>query len=99
MAQYLVDDAGVGITIPIGVGVPKFTTSKYIRVAWDFPINAPDPVYFEIVVFTGSDPTDENSYLYPTFSVGGDQRVWVKATTYSGTATLQAAVRAVYFKG
>jgi hypothetical protein len=99
MSQYLIDDSGIGISVPVGTGNVTFTTSKYIRVAWDFPINAPDPVYFQIVVFTGSDPTDENAYLYPAFSVGGDQRVWVKATTYNGTATLQAAVRAVYFKG
>ena len=99
MAQYLEDDAGVGITIPIDVGVPKFTTSKYIRVAWDFPVNAPDPDHFDIVIYTGGNPSLEENYLYPMFSVAGDQRLWIKSTTYSGTATLEAAVRAVYYKG
>ena len=99
MTQYLEDDAGVGISVPVGVGVVTFTAPKYIRVAWDFPVNAPDPISFEIVVYTGMNPDDETKYLFPIFSVGGAERVWIKATTYNGTDTLNAAVRAIYYKG
>jgi len=102
-SKYLQDDSDIGITVLTdvitGANTVKFTTSKYIRVAWDFPINAPDPESFEIIVFEGSDPSDESTYLFPMISVSGEQRIWVKATTWNGTATLNAAVRAVYYKG
>ena len=102
-ASYLSDEADVGISIttnPVtGGNKVNFTTPKYIRVAWDFPENAPNPEYFEVIVFEGTDATDESKYLFPMISVAGDQRVWVKSTTYNGTKTLNAAVRAVYYKG
>jgi hypothetical protein len=102
-SKYLQDDSDIGISVVTDVvtGSNKviFTTSKYIRVAWDFPANAPNPESFEILVFEGNDPSDESTYLYPIISVSGDQRIWIKSTTWNGTATLNAAVRAVYYKG
>lgn len=99
MAQYLEDDSGVGISTPTGTGGVNFLSPKYIRVAWDFPANAPDPISFEIIVYAGTNPNDETSYLFPMFSVNGSERVWIKSTFFSGTETLNAAVRAVYYKG
>ena len=101
MAQYLEDDSGVGISVPRGVGTGTvLLSSTKIRVAWEFPANAPDPDHFDVIVFEGSDPDDEDTYLFPPISVEGDVRVWIKATSYSGNiSTLNAAVRAVYYKG
>ena len=102
-SKYLQDDSDIGISVVTDITTGKnkvtFTTSKYVRVAWDFPINAPNPESFEIIVFEGSDPTDESTYLFPMISVSGEQRLWIKSTFWNGTATLNAAVRAVYFKG
>lgn len=99
MAQYLEDDSGIGISVPVGVGNPVFLTSSKIRVAWQFPDNAPEPDHFDVIVYEGSDPDDETTYLFPAISVGGDVREWIKSTTYTSTINFNAAVRAVYFKG
>jgi hypothetical protein len=101
MTQYLEDDSGVGISVPTGVGTGTvLLSSTKIRVAWEFPENAPPPDHFDVIVYEGSDPNDEDTYLFPPISVEGDVRVWTKATSYSGNISeLRAAVRAVYYKG
>jgi len=101
MAQYLEDDSGVGVSTPSGAGGKTvLLTSTKIRVAWEFPENAPPPDHFDVIVFEGSNADDEDTYLFPPISVEGTARVWTKSTSYSGNiSTLNAAVRAVYYKG
>ena len=67
MAQYLEDDSGVGISTPIGIGKTVLLTSTKIRVAWEFPINAPSPDHFDVIVFEGSNADDEDTYLFPEY--------------------------------
>lgn len=101
MAQYLEDDSGVGISVPSGVGTGTvLLSSTKIRVAWEFPANSPDPDHFEVIVFEGDDADDKDKYLFPPIAVDADVRVWIKATSYKGNISeLNAAVRAVYYKG
>ena len=99
MAQYLEDDSGIGITIPIGIGGGSFILNKWILVTWDFPVNAPNPDHFDIVVYTGTDADEEDNYVFPIISVRGAERSWIKSTTSASTTNFRAAVRAVYYKG
>jgi hypothetical protein len=99
MAKYLVDNSGIGISTPIGVGGATFIKNKWIRVTWDFPSNAPPPDHFDIIIYTGTNPDLEDAYVFPITSVGGAERSWIKSTNAPETANFRAAVRAVYYKG
>ena len=99
MAQYLEDESGVGISVPVGVGGATFVLSKWINVTWDFPANAPPPDHFDIVVYTGTNPDNEDNYVFPVISVAGTERSWIKSTNAADTTNFRAAVRAVYYKG
>lgn len=99
MAQYLEDDSGIGITTPIGIGGGSFVLNKWLNVTWSFPINAPNPDHFDIVIFTGTNADDEDNYAFPPFQVSGTERAWIKSINVEDTTNFKAAVRAVYFKG
>tara|TARA_R110000868_G_scaffold42277_1_gene143365 strand:- start:612 stop:911 length:300 start_codon:yes stop_codon:yes gene_type:complete len=99
MAEYLEDDSGIGISTPIGKGGGTFVLNKWILLTWDFPVNAPNPDHFDIVVYTGTDADEENNYVFPIISVSGAERSWIKSTNSPDTTNFRAAVRAVYYKG
>lgn len=99
MAEYLVDDSGIGISTPIDVGGATFVLNKWINVTWNFPDNAPPPDHFDIVIYTGTNPDEEDAYVFPIISVGGTERSWIKSTNAPDADNFRAAVRAVYYKG
>ena len=98
MTQFLEDDSSVGFSTPIGIGGGSFVLNKYIKVTWDFTANI-EPDHFDIVIYTGVDPSDEDAYVYPPIQVAGSERILIKSTNAQGTNNFRAAVRAVYYKG
>lgn len=70
---------------------------KTITITWSFPANAPDPDAFDVVAFTGTDPTDTTSYLFAPVRVLGKDREFKQSIFPKTTlSNVNAAVRAVY---
>lgn len=87
--------SGGGTVAPGGGGT--LYTRKTITISWSFPANAPNPEAFEVIAFTGTDPTDTTAYLFAPVRVLGADREYQRAIFPKTTLpTINAAVRAVY---
>lgn len=70
---------------------------KWMDIQWTFPANAPTPIGFDVVAFTGTDPADTTAYLFvPKRVEATDRRYVVSFFPKQNMGTINAAVRAVY---
>ena len=78
-------------------GSPQVVTKQWLNVSWSWAANNPVPDHFEVVIYTGTDPTNTSAYLYPILSVPNTVNTVQQAfTTNTALATINASVRAVY---
>ena len=69
---------------------------KWMKISWSFPANAPTPDAFEVVAFTGTDPTDSTAYLFAPVKVLAADRSYITSFFPKSSLTINAAVRALY---
>jgi hypothetical protein len=72
------------------------TQKVWLTVSWTWPSNYPTPTKFEVLAFTGSDPTNASNYVIPVTDVDESQRSYTVAITPVSNLTINASVRAVY---
>ena len=78
-------------------GVPRTVKKNWLDINWAFPANAPAPLSFTVVAFTGTDPTNTASYLFqPMTMLPTDRRLVVAISPNVSVANINAAVRADY---
>ena len=88
--------ASAAIT-PTASGGVTTTAIVWLTITWTWPANYPKPTSFEVVAFTGSDPTVAANYLFPIATVGPTILSYTVAVTPTvSMGTVNAAVRAVY---
>ncbi len=86
---------GAGVT-PAATGA-TVTSPIWLTVSWTWPSNFPTPTGFEVVAFTGTDPTNAANYLFGIVTVGPSTLSYTVAVAPSSSeGTVNAAVRAVY---
>jgi hypothetical protein len=88
--------ASAGVTVTSSGGL---TTAAivWLTITWTWGSNFPTPTGFEVVAFTGTDPTAATNYLFPIAEVGPTVRTYVVAVTPTAAeAVVNAAVRAIY---
>jgi hypothetical protein len=88
--------ASAGVTVTSSGGL---TTAAivWLTITWTWSSNFPTPTGFEVVAFTGSDPTVAANYLFPIATVGPNiQTYTVAVTPTAAEAVVNAAVRAIY---
>ncbi len=69
----------------------------WLTITWTWGSNFPTPTGFNVIAFTGSDPTNANNYLFPMATVGPGVRTYTVAVTpTSAESVVNAAVEAVY---
>jgi hypothetical protein len=88
--------ASDGITVTASGGLT--TAAKvWLTITWTWPSNYPTPTGFNVVCFTGSDPTVVANYLFDMIAVGPAARsCTVAVTPTSAMSVVNAAVEAVY---
>ena len=89
--------ASDGITVTANGGAT--TTAKvWLTITWTWPGNFPTPTGgFQVVAFTGSDPTVAANYLFDIVTVGPTTlSVTIAVTPTVTMGTVNAAVRAIY---
>lgn len=90
-------DNGNGGGTGTGGGGGTLFGRKTLTVNWSFPSNAPNPSAFEVVVFTGTDPTDTTKYLInPVQTTGADRSYECSIFPKTTLSNVNAAVRAIY---
>jgi hypothetical protein len=83
--------------IDYNAGSPNVVGKVWVDIAWAFSSTASAPDYFEVVLISGSDPTDPSTYLIEPARVDGDVRRLVLAVTPNANiSSINACVRAVY---
>ena len=98
--QTLSDTDNTQNTNPTGgsTGGPAIVNTKTITISWSFPSQFNALIIgFEVIAYTGTDPTDNSKWLFK--SVGTDPTVRQLVKTYAPAVNqpvVNAAVRAVY---
>jgi hypothetical protein len=88
--------ASGGVTTTAAGGLTA-SSPVWLTIAWTWPNNYPKPAGFEVVAFTGSDPTVAADYLFDITTVEASVRTLTVAVTPTTTmSTVNAAVRAIY---
>jgi hypothetical protein len=78
-------------------GVPRTAKKAWLDINWAFPPNAPNPLHFTVVAFTGTDPTDTTKYLFQPMAVlPTDRRLVIAISPNANVTGINAAVRADY---
>jgi predicted phage tail protein len=88
--------ASAGITVNSN---GSFTTAAivWLTISWTWPGNYPTPSAFNVIAFTGSDPTATANYLFDMVTVGPSTTSYTVAVTpTSAMSIVNAAVRSVY---
>lgn len=99
MYQLTIDDGGGGTTPTGGSGGgPATINPGWLNINWTFSsMYEPLIVGFDVVAYTGSDPTDSTKYLFAIQRVNPNVRQLVKSILPITTLTnVNASVRAVY---
>jgi hypothetical protein len=84
------------VTVTSSGGVT--TASKvWLTIDWTWESNYPTPLSFQVVAFTGSDPTVTANYLFDITTVVSTARSLIVSVTPTATISgVNAAVRAIY---
>ncbi len=88
--------ASSGVTVNSTGGL---TTSAivWLTIAWTWPSNYPTPSGFNVIAFTGSDPTAVANYLFDMVTVGaGTLSCTIPVCPTNTMSIVNAAVRAIY---
>lgn len=73
------------------------TAPIWLTITWTWAVNFPTPTGFQVVAFTGSDPTNAANYLFDIVTVGPTTlSVTIPVTPTAAMSTVNAAVRGVY---
>ena len=88
--------ASDGVTVTSSGGLT--TTAKiWLTISWTWPSTYPTPTGFNVVAFTGSDPTVVTNYLFDIITVGPTTlSTTIAVTPTSSMSVVNAAVEAVY---
>ncbi len=89
--------AAAGGVAPTSSGGLTAAAPIWLTVTWDWPANNTQPTGFEVIAFTGTDPTATDNYLFPIATVGPTALSYsapVQLTT--SLSNVNAAVRAIY---
>lgn len=94
----MIMDDGDGLTGTGGTGGgPAVLKRQYIYVTWAWPSNIANPPGFEVVIYTGMDPTAADTYLKPPARCPGtDRHFQVTVAPGANLTNINAAVRATY---
>jgi hypothetical protein len=69
----------------------------WLTISWTWPTNYPTPSAFNVVAFTGSDPTAAANYLFDMVTVGATTKSYTVAVCPTAAmSVVNAAVRSVY---
>ena len=81
-----------------GGGSTNINQNRTVSVTWAMPAGAPNPSYFQVLLFTGSDPTNTANQLATGQTVDGTARSMSlqMGVPAAGISALNAAVRAVW---
>ena len=99
MYQVTMEDSVGGALPSAGTGGgPATINPGWLNINWAFPVNyEPLILGFDIVAYTGSDPTNAANYLFETVRVNANVRQLVKSIYPTASLpTVNASVRAVY---
>ncbi len=94
-----VDDDSGGTSPNAGSsGGPAAINPGWLDINWVFPTSMEYLIlHFEVIAYTGYDPTDGSTYLFQPVKVPANMRRLVKSILPKATlATVNASVRAVY---
>lgn len=96
--RSLIQDNSDGIDGTGGTGgIPTVRAKNWATVPWSYLANAPNPAYFEVILYIGSDPTATANYLLGPIKCLATDRSLITSFTPRATAdTVNAAVRAVF---
>ncbi len=84
---------GITVTASGATAVAKV----WLTITWTWSNNFPAPTGFNVIAFTGSDPTAAANYLFDMITVVANARSYAIAVTpTSSMSTVNAAVRAIY---
>lgn len=92
---------GAGSVVAGGVtasaSAATITSPIWLTITWTWQSNFPTPTGFEVVAFTGADPTNAANYLFDIVTVGpGTLSYSVAVAPNASEGTVNAAVRAIY---
>lgn len=94
-----IEDNG-GRTTPTGGsgGGPAYINPGWLDINWTFPTALESLILgFEVIAYTGADPTDASKLLFAPVQASPSVRRLVKSILPSATLpTVNAAVRAIY---
>ncbi len=94
-----IDDDSGGTSPPCGSGGgPASVNPGWLDVNWTFPPEFQNLLLgFDVVAYTGTDPTDASKYFFQIVRVNPDVRRLVKSIKPTSTmSNVNASVRAVY---
>ena len=80
---------------PISSGGTTVALPIKIQVNWDLPPGTPDPDFFEIVGYTGTDPTDTTSWSFSPFATS-DGKMRTQMLSLTPSANITGMVIGVY---
>jgi len=104
LTQSATNTSGSGASATASAGVTvnsngSLTTAGivWLTISWTWPSNYPTPSAFNVVAFTGSDPTAVANYLFDLVTVGANTTSYTVAVCpTSAMSVVNAAVRSVY---
>jgi hypothetical protein len=98
--MQMIDRDGTGGTSPTGGsgGGPAIIDPRWTDINWVFPAAFEGQILgFDVVAYSGSDPTDASTYLFAPVRVNPNVRRLIKSfAPAAAIGTINAAVRAVY---
>jgi predicted phage tail protein len=104
ISQSATNTSGSGASSTASAGVTvnsngSVTTAAivWLTISWTWPSNYPTPSAFNVVAFTGSDPTAAANYLFDMVTVGATSTSYTVAVCpTTAMSVVNAAVRSVY---
>jgi hypothetical protein len=104
LSQSATNTSGSGASSTASAGVTvnsngSVTTAGivWLTISWTWPTNYPTPSAFNVVAFTGSDPTAAANYLFDMVTVGATTKSYTVAVCPTAAmSVVNAAVRSVY---
>jgi len=96
--RYVEDDGAYGMNAAGSGGVLQALAQKWLKIEWALtPAPGATVAGYEIIVYEGTDPTDENKYVIRPITIdAGHSGVIVATRIAADIATAQAAVRVIY---
>ena len=90
-------DIGTGDGIGNSGGNPAWLARQYVFITWQWPTNTANPSYFEVIAYTGTDPSQTDTYVFaPQRVPGTDRHLQMVLTPTANVTGIQAAVRSIY---